>query len=580
VRVLLAAAILAGSFLLYTSNGETLASYDSAPTSLLAFNLLERHRLDLDAFRDGYFGPLGGGYAFTEGANGHLTSVFPIGTAIVALPIYTLFALVRHDDAHAPAITAPAFEPLRQRYEKLAAAAIAALSVWLFFLCACELAPAFPATTATAVYALGTSMWSIGSQALWQHGPVNLVVLAMVLAFVRASRARDARAAAAWIVAAGICAGWLPVIRPTAALFSLAALFFACRSFRSRAGLFAVALGLGLAPGIAWNAYFFHSLVGGYAGDAHAYTTSLPGVLSSLAALTVSPSRGLFVFAPVLAFALAGALRARRERDPVAQLLGLLALACTLLLVQYAFFRYWWAGYAYGPRFLTDVAAVGALLLVFVIPADPLAYARGSLRRAALSAAFGLAFLASVGVQFAGAYAGAAGSDWSRVPVSVDRNPERVWRMADSQIERNVRATYLRLFAWDLARSPAYDQGLAAHVTAFALGATRLTRGASIEATARFRNDGRSAIYGYDSGVFLGQLRMRVRFVDAAQRTASEQELYVRGSLPAGEQARAVGTIALPPVPGSYVLECEPFVVGGGRLGARTSPFRMTVIVG
>jgi hypothetical protein len=99
--LLVALAIVAGTFLVYTANGETLTSFDTAPNSLLPLNLLERRRLDLDAFRDGTIAAAGGAYAFTAGVDGHLTSVFPIGTALVSLPIYTAFALVRHDDAHA-----------------------------------------------------------------------------------------------------------------------------------------------------------------------------------------------------------------------------------------------------------------------------------------------------------------------------------------------------------------------------------------------------------------------------------------------------------------------------------------------
>ncbi len=490
MRWLLAVALCASAFFVYMSNGETLASYDSAPTSLLAFNLLEHHRLDLDAFRGSYFSELGGQYAFIEGANGHLTSMFPIGTAIVALPIYAAFDLGRRDDARAPPLASSQFEPLRQHYEKLAAAAIAALSVLLFFLCACELAATIPAAIATVVFAFATSMWSIGSQALWQHGPVNLLVIALVYALVRAGRTRETLACTAWIAAAGVCAGLLPVIRPTAALFSLAALVFACWSFRGRASAFAAAMVLGLTPGIAWNLYFFHSVLGGYAGDTGAYATSLPDAFAApFAALVVSPSRGFVVFAPVLLFALVGLARMRRNRDPVGVLLLLLAAASALLVVQYGFYRYWWAGFAYGPRFLTDIAAVASLLLLYAIPSDPIAYVRRSARGSLIAGVFALAFLCSVTIQAAGAYGGAAGSDWNAVPISIDRSPERVWRVRDGQIERNVRAAYLRIFAWDLARSPAYDDGLAARVTALSPALTTVARGGLINVTAVVRND-------------------------------------------------------------------------------------------
>ena len=50
------AAIFIAAFVVYGSNGDRyIYTYDSAPNSLLAFNLLENHRLDFDAFAGGYF---------------------------------------------------------------------------------------------------------------------------------------------------------------------------------------------------------------------------------------------------------------------------------------------------------------------------------------------------------------------------------------------------------------------------------------------------------------------------------------------------------------------------------------------
>ena len=115
-------AVAIGSFALYLSNAQRLASYDSVPNSLLAFNLLRDHRLDFDLFRGGYFNALGGQYAFAEAPNGHLASVFPIGTAIVTLPLYAAFWL--GSGAGLPPIESPAFEPFRVRYEQIAAAAV------------------------------------------------------------------------------------------------------------------------------------------------------------------------------------------------------------------------------------------------------------------------------------------------------------------------------------------------------------------------------------------------------------------------------------------------------------------------
>ena len=68
----------------------------------------------------------------------------------------------------------------------------------------------------------------ICSQGLWQHGSVNLVLLGMIYALLRARPG--------WLLAAGVMAGLLPVVRPTAVLFSIAAAVFVVLAMGRRAG--------------------------------------------------------------------------------------------------------------------------------------------------------------------------------------------------------------------------------------------------------------------------------------------------------------------------------------------------------
>jgi len=157
-RALLYSLVPVAALIVYVSNGQMMSSYDSAPNSLLAFNVLERHALDFDPFRKSYFEKLGGQYAFTEAPTGHLTSVFPIGTAILTFPLYAGFYLGEVRGGGAPAITSPSFEWRRQHYEKEAAAAVAALCVLLFLMCALILATPFQAVIATITFTLATSI--------------------------------------------------------------------------------------------------------------------------------------------------------------------------------------------------------------------------------------------------------------------------------------------------------------------------------------------------------------------------------------------------------------------------------------
>jgi len=556
---ILTAVIIAAAFAAYLANGEFLGSYDSMPNSLLVQNALATGRLDFDDFRNGYFTALGGGYAFVEAPNGHLTSVFPIGTAIVTAPIELGFALARRSEQSAPPLTAAAGEPERQREEKIAAALVAALAVGLCWRCALLLGTPAQAAVATGVFAACTPMWAIASQALWQHGPVNLMVLALIYALLRAGRSSGA-AAAGWLAAAGVAAGLLPVIRPTALLFTLAAAVFVGWAHRARGGWFAAGVAAGIAPGIAWNLAFFHTLAGGYGGNAARFGAGPGQAVTAFAGLLVSPNRGLFVFAPVLAFSLAGAARAVRSRRPEALLLAALGAASAALVLVYAFFPTWWAGFTYGPRFLTDASAVAALLLMFVVPAEPLRASRRSRATAVASAVFVVAAFASLVIEFAGANGGAAGSDWNAVPVSIDLAPARVWDAGDSQIRRNLLGAYDRFFP------PPPAPPAAVSVVAFS-GAARPANGAAwVPVDATVANHGRTPLYGYLSGRYAGQVRVRIRLTDARGVPFSEQQLYVAQTIAPGARGSAGGLIRLPPPPIAYGVRCDPIVVGGSIL--------------
>lgn len=542
-RALATIVLIAVALGVYLSNGDFTGSFDSTPNSLLTYSVLERGRLDLDEFRGSYFTQLGGQYAFTEAPNGHLAPLFPIGTALLAAPAYGVLYGVHRVRGETPAITAAGFEPQREREEKLVAAFIAALAVGLFFLCALELAPFVPALCGALAFAFATSMWTIAAQALWQHGPVNLVLLAGIYALLRANRAEDARVRARWIVVAGLVAGFLPVIRPTALIFSTALLAYVVMTHRRASATFLLAFALACAPGIAWNAYFFHAPAGGYTSVAGRYVFDPRANLTAIAALLLSPSRGLFVFTPLVLMAFAGIAAAVRVRDATARLLLWLAGAGLALALSYAFFSSWWGGFTYGPRYLSDLTGIACLLALYGVRA----YA---VRRSALTYGVAGALAAwSLVVQIVGAYSGAAGADWNAVPVSIDERPQRLWQPHDNQIERNARAFFYKTFAWDAAASPAYVHAYRVEVTALEPAGGGLV--------AHLRNTGAVPAYGYESGIYRGQTRVAV---DAPG--GGEQFLFLAGTLQPGETGIASGEITAAAKPGTYALAAHAILVG------------------
>jgi hypothetical protein len=562
--------IFAAAFGVYIGNDECITSFDSAPTTLFAFNVLENHRFDYDAFRSSYFDRIGGGYAFVEAPNGHLTSVFPIGAALLTFPIFSGLYAVRIMRAGPPPILVPSFEDERHRDEKLAAAIIAAAAVVMCYFAARSYATPFAAGIATFGFGFGGEMWTIGAQGLWQHGPVNLVLLSAVFATLSANVNPD-RHVRTWLAVAGLCAGSLPVIRPTAVLFTIAIAIFVMTAprLRARALWFGLPAAVGLAPGLAWNAAFFHSFSGGYGADLQMYDFAPAHVSTALVGLFASPSRGWLIFSPIVVFSFAGILRAAREGTQPARLIVLLGSACGLLFLNYGLYGGWIGGHCFGPRFLTDASGVMALALPFVLPPS-----LGHLRRAgsgttALAGLFVFALVLSTGVQFVGSYSGAAGPVWNAIPVDVAVEPARIWALKDNQIERNARGLFYRYAPVFPTAGGGYAAGFAGRVTRIAdltgpmagiLSSTVVTgqAGTAPLFTVSVHNVGTSRWYGYDTAVYNGEARVRASIETPQGAVISQQELYIAGTVSAGETAVARGLLALPAEPGDYRFTFDP----------------------
>jgi hypothetical protein len=514
--------------------------------------VLENHALDFDAFRGGYLARGAGSYAFVEAPNGHLTSVFPIGTSLLTFPIFASLYGLRLATAGPPPILRAAFEDERRRDEKIAAAIVAACAVVLCYFTARRFGTVLQAAVATVVFGFAGEMFTIGAQGLWQHGPVNLILLGAAFAVVRAAETVS-RAERGWLALAGLCAGALPTIRPTAIVFTLAIVIFVTTRPRLRAvwPWFALGLLAGIAPSITWNAVFFRSLGGGYSADLYAYDLAPAHALGNLVGLLLSPSRGLLIFSPIVVFAALGLLRASRQSGPHALLVTLLGGAAALLLGNYALYSGWIGGHCFGPRFLTDISAVTALGLVFIVPPSLSAARSAARRHRAVAVVFFAVLVASILVQFVGSYSGAAGPVWNAIPIDVGRDPARVWALRDSQIERNLRATFYRYAPIYPTAGSAYAAGFAGAVLGVA-GSYRAGRSALLAASVL--NDGTSRWYGSDTAVYNGEARVHAKLTTPRGAVVSEGDLYLRGVVEPGTGSVAQGLFTFPAAPGAYTL--------------------------
>jgi hypothetical protein len=578
----------------YLANNHTLSSGDNVPNSLIAFNWLFNHSLTLDAFRGTYIIGENGvclgcpdqvPYFLVEAPNGHLTSTYPVGTAIVTFPLYCFFFIWLKLSGFlsgwsatpllVPPITDPSFEVARQAYEKLAASILTAASVVLFYLCARLKFNSLVALVITFIFAFATNTWTISSQALWQHGTGNFVLIAVILCLLKANRT-EGRRKHLLLLTAGFLCGLIPGIRPTNILFAIAIVVYAVFAYRREVIFFLLGLPSFLLS-VGWNFYFFgvglkNILSAGYSRFSEesftsAYYEFTPQQFwQGFLGLTINPNRGLLVYSPILLFALPGiypVFRLRWKKDE--QLLGCLTLAAALVFIQYCFYLLWWGGWCYGPRFLTDILPVLCLLIGYCLTysLDPLRQHKPRIWTGIISG-FLVLMLYSTFTQIVGTF---GHTNWDGIPTA---SHHRLWDWQDTQIKRHTARLYHRLTD-PIEKPRQYARQTNGRILqvrdASGQPLTSITAAPAQEIilTAQVRNNGKTQWYGYETALGRGEARITAEFFDAAGNpvpTGQTGLLYVSGTPKPDTKAEAIGGILFPSQPGNYRLELRLILQG------------------
>lgn len=396
--------------------------YDSRWTIPTAVSVERHGDLNLDEY--------GGAIAYNDRyaiqtVNGHEYDVFPWGTAVLLTPVVFVadkaasivgIDLQRYaDDARQ---TGKEQRVLRLLEHALASVLVAITAAFIF-LTARELASRRNAFIAAAIFAFGTSAWSVLSRALWGQ---TMATLAVTVALYIAVRARTRPKLLSWL---GTPVAVAYICRPTASITLIAfAVYIAARGPRILARFVASGALVGV-PFVIVNLATYHDVLPPYF---RASRLGNGAFFQALAGTVVSPSRGLFVFSPVLLFAIVGVvLKLRMGRLDG---LDMVAVAVTVgTWVTVSSFPQWWGGATYGPRLMADVLPYLCYLLIPAIawlteaPAGRLAWARF---------AFVALAVFSVTVHFRGAVDRKT-LGWNTV-VDADTHPQRLWDWNDSQI--------------------------------------------------------------------------------------------------------------------------------------------------
>lgn len=290
---------------------------------------------------------------------GQYANTFGVGAGLTALPVVAPVRLLVHDLGNRP--------ELLWWLGKITAALSTAVSALLLYLTArLRISPRYAAVLALG-YGLTTCVFSISSQALWQHGPCEMfMALGAYFLLARRSRRNDALC--------GLGLGLAVLCRPTAGLVAACVGIHLLIAARRRLPWFALGALPAVIAFVAYNEHAFGSFlsfgqlpVGAAVAKAktgHADLWSTPLWLG-VAGLLFSPSRGLFVYTPLAIISLFGVVRA--WRDPAFEDLRPLAAGALLMLTVAAKWFDWWGGWTFGYRPIVDAMILLALLSLPVI---------------------------------------------------------------------------------------------------------------------------------------------------------------------------------------------------------------------
>ena len=361
------------------------------------------------------------GYALRTHGN-HTYTMYPIGASLLAVPAVILRMWTD------PAFEADIRTTVPDGTEKAIASFYGALAAALFFFVVfIRFNDVRVALTTALIFALCTSMWSTATRALWQHGPLILMFVIAMLLLLAARR----RVSLVQYVSLPLAFSF--VIRPTAgipiAVLTAYVLIYS-RLWFWRYVLWAACIAI---PWIAYNILTWGSILPPYylllaSGVAPAANSTFS---EALLGNLFSPARGLFIFSPVLVFAISGFCLAMRIRDarPLHLAFGLIVVLHWLLVSH---FSPWWGGYSFGPRIMSDVLPFLAYFIAFTLQ---WCLARRSWGHIAATA--GLAGLTAVSmfIHAQGALRWAPHL-WNAFPESVDTSPARLWDWHDLQFAR------------------------------------------------------------------------------------------------------------------------------------------------
>ncbi|MFA6981753.1 MAG: hypothetical protein WC243_01875 [Patescibacteria group bacterium] len=203
----------------------------------------------------------------------------------------------------------------------------------------------------TGVYLFGTVNLSMISQALWQHGSLQLFTI-LGLYFLYEKR---------WLWTS-FTLGLAVLSRPTAALF-VPFLFLVVLYFTKNLR-FVPKILLGLVPVVLFFFWYNKTFYGDISNQGYAsqiFTEWRGRFPEGFFGLWLSPSKGILIYSPIFVFSLIGFVMALKQRKIEYFLYFCIIFLYTMLMGRW---KHWYGGYSYGYRMASDILPFLTLLLV------------------------------------------------------------------------------------------------------------------------------------------------------------------------------------------------------------------------
>jgi len=439
-------------------NNLAIQSEDTLPAMFIPFSILKEGHIFLDSYYDMLisryphpddkkqeegFVP----YYLRQTESGHFVSAFPIITPLLALPIYFLPVIF------GIAVTWENVEILAS----LSSAFITALSGGFLYLL---LRKHFfqekdfqdisfweqKSFLLTAIYLFATINFAHISQALWQHGTVQLFTILALLAFYSK---KD--------FLLGLFFGLMFLSRPTSGIvLAVLGLLFLINGFIKRhtlsfditsntsrgerkfvCRLIPIVLGLALpALFFLWYNSTYYGTIANQGYSNQILTGWKSHFPEGFLGLWISPSKGILIYSPVFIFSIVGAYLVLKKWRHDPQVLEYVAFIDIILLhiLVLGFWKHWYGGWSFGYRMASDILPFLILLLVPFVK---------SLYFQQYKKLFFILFGISVLVQFMGVIF--FDGIWHAAYDDGFRETAWLWSVKDSEVAFNIRRALVKV---------------------------------------------------------------------------------------------------------------------------------------